>query len=251
MSVPRVRERISAACRRAGRDPASVRLVAVTKGHAADEVARRILSEGVSDLGENRVQEWRDKASELPDEVEWHFVGSLQRNKVKYLADGKVALVHSLNSRRLADAMDAQGERRGHRFQALVEVDVAGEDAKQGIDPGRAADLVAHCRPLGHVEVVGLMAMAPHVRDPEEARPSFAALRSLGEDLGLDELSMGMSRDFEVAIEEGATIVRVGTALFEDAGGVEAAPAAVPDRTGAPPEPVRNRDAEERRGGSR
>lgn len=215
MSVATVRARIEAACRRAGRDPSSVRLVAVTKGHGDEEIRRRILDEGVLHLGENRVQEWRDKAAALPSEVHWHFVGSLQRNKVKYLADGKVALVHSLDSRRLADAMDLHGGRRGHRFRALVEVDLAGEETKGGIAADEVAALLDHCAPLAHVEVVGLMAMAPFTDDPERTRPVFAALRELADRFGLAERSMGMSRDLEVAVEEGATIVRVGTALFE------------------------------------
>lgn len=213
-----MRGRIGAACRRVGRDPASVRLVAVTKGRPADEIRRRVLSEGLLDLGENRVQEWRDKAAALPREVRWHFVGSLQRNKVKYLADAGVSLVHSLNSRRLADAMDQQGARRGHRFRALIEVDVAGEETKQGIAPSDAGRLLDHCRPLEHLEVVGLMAMAPFSQDPEDARPVFASLRALCDRLELPEASMGMSGDLEVAVEEGATLVRVGTSLFEDAG---------------------------------
>lgn len=228
MSVAAVRGRIADACRRAGREPSSVRLVAVTKGHPAAEIRRRILSEGALDLGENRVQEWREKAAELPGDVRWHFVGSLQRNKVKYLADGKVALVHSLNSKRLATAMNDGGERRGHRFRVLIEVDVAGEETKQGIAADEADELLDHCGTLPHVEVVGLMAMAPFTDDPEEARPTFAALRSLRDRLGLRELSMGMSRDLEIAVEEGATIVRVGTALFEED---DAAPAGAEDAT--------------------
>jgi len=215
VSLATVRARIDAACERAGRDPSSVRLVGVTQGHEADEIRRRLVDHGLVDLGENRVQEWRDKAAMLPPEVRWHFVGSLQRNKVKYLAEGGVAMVHSLNSRRLADAMQAQGERRGHRFRALIEVDVAREDAKQGVATDEVAPLLRHCEELSHVEVVGLMAMAPFADDPEQARPYFRQLGTLADELGLAERSMGMSGDFEVAIEEGATMVRVGTALFE------------------------------------
>lgn len=215
MSLATVRARIDAACERVGRDPSGVRLVGVTKGHDADEVRRRLVDRGLLDLGENRVQEWRDKADDLPSEVRWHFVGSLQRNKVKYLAEGGVAMVHSLNSRRLADAMQAQGQRRDHRFEALIEVDVAGEDAKQGVATDEVAPLLRHCRDLSHVEVVGLMAIAPFTADPEQARPYFQELRRLADELDLTERSMGMSGDFEVAIEEGATMVRIGTALFE------------------------------------
>lgn len=216
MSLDGVRARIAAACARAGRDPAEVRLVAVTKGHDAAEIRRRLIDRGVLDLGENRVQEWRDKAAALPAEVRWHFVGTLQRNKVKYLADAGVTLVHSLNSARLADALDDQGGRRGHRFRALVEVDVAEEAAKQGVPVAEVGALLDHCRGKEHLEVVGLMAMAPFADDPEASRPHFRRLAALADALGLPERSMGMSGDFEVAIEEGATLLRVGTALFED-----------------------------------
>ncbi len=215
MSLASVRGRIEAACERVGRDPSSVRLIGVTKGHDADEIRRRLVDRGLLDLGENRAQEWRDKAAELPSEVRWHFVGSLQRNKVKYLADGGVSTVHSLNSRRLANAMHDQGLRRDHRFEALIEVDVAGEEAKQGVASDEVASLVRHCRDLSHVEVIGLMAIAPFADDPEQARPYFRELGRLADELGLAERSMGMSGDFEVAIEEGATMVRIGTALFE------------------------------------
>ena len=214
MSLASVRRRMEAACARAGRDPSQVTLVGVCKNHEADEVRVRLIDHGLLDLGENRVQEWRDKAAALPDEVRWHFVGNLQRNKVKYLADGKVALVHSLTSAKLADEMQAQGERRDHRFRALVEVDVAGEEAKQGVPPDEVAALLDHCRELDRVEVVGLMAMAPFSDDPEDARPYFRRLRGMADGFGLAERSMGMSGDFEVAIEEGATLIRVGSALF-------------------------------------
>jgi hypothetical protein len=238
VSLAAVRARIAAACARAGRDPSEVRLVAVTKGHEPDEIRRRLLACGVRDLGENRVQEWRAKAAALPADVRWHFVGSLQRNKVKYLADGGVTWVHSLNSARLADAMEAQAHRRGHRFRAFVEVDVAREEAKQGLPEEDLAELLTHCAPLERVEVVGLMALAPFTRDPEATRPVFRRLAQLAAEHGLPELSMGMSRDVEVAIEEGATIVRIGTALFEDERGDEA----------AGPEAAASATAEERRG---
>lgn len=209
-----MRSRIAAACARAGRDPSEVTLVGVSKGHDADEVRSTLVDAGLLDLGENRVQEWRDKAAALPETVRWHFIGSLQRNKVKYLADGGVTLVHSLNSARLADAMQAQGERRDHRFRVLIEVNVAGEDRKQGVPPAEVPDLLTHCGTLDRVEVVGLMAMAPFSDDPETARPHFRRLRELADAYELPERSMGMSGDFDVAIEEGATLVRVGTALF-------------------------------------
>lgn len=215
MSLDSVHERMRAACARAGRDPADVTLVAVTKNHGADEVRRDLIDRGVLDLGENRVQEWRDKAAVLPEQVRWHFIGNLQRNKVKYLAEASIHLVHSLNSVRLADALETQGRRRDHRFRALVEVDVANEEAKQGVGAADLDALLEHGRGLSHVEIVGLMAMAPFSDDPEDARPHFRRLRELADAHGLPERSMGMSGDFEVAIEEGATLIRVGSALFE------------------------------------
>lgn len=209
-----VEDRIAAACTRAGRTPATVKLVAVTKGHPVAEIEERILSRGCLVLGESRVQEWRDKAEQLSGwDIEWHLIGNLQRNKVKYCRPFHT--IHSLNSLRLADALQAQGERFEHRFRVLVEVNVAEEESKRGAGLDEARELVDYGRSLPNLEVTGLMAMAPFNEDPESARPVFAGLRELRDKLALVELSMGMSNDFEVAIEEGATIVRVGTALFE------------------------------------
>ncbi len=207
-----VLERIEAACERAGRDPAEVTLVAVTKGHDVDEIRRRVLAHGHRVLGENRVQEWLQKAAEIDDRVQWHLIGHLQRNKVKHVSG--VRLIHSLDSERLADALEAEGARAGVTFRTLLEVNVAGEAAKYGVASEDAAELARHVRSLGHVELHGLMTMAPYSEDPETSRPVFRHLRRLGDRLGLPGLSMGMSGDFEVAVEEGATWVRVGTALF-------------------------------------
>lgn len=222
MSLRSVRRRIEAACARAGRDPADVTLVAVTKGQDLDTIRREVLDHGHVLLGENRVQEWRDKRDALagdPDapDVEWHFIGNLQTNKVKYLAD--IHTVHSLNRVKLANTMEKQGAKRGFRTRAMVELNVSGEASKEGAEVGDAERLVEHARGLEHVDVAGLMAMAPYSDDPEDARPTFRRLRQLGEKLGLHELSMGMSGDFEVAIEEGATIVRVGSAIFDASDG--------------------------------
>lgn len=206
-------ERIAAACARAGRNPDDVTLVAVTKGRSVDEIERRVLAHGHRILGESYVQEWQPKRDALPDEIEWHLIGNLQRNKVKYLGD--VAVVHSLNSIRLANTMQKQGEKRGFALRAMLEVNIAGEENKHGLEPDRVEEVVEHAAGLSHVTVEGLMAMAPFSDDPEEARPHFARLRKLRDTVGVRELSMGMSGDFEVAIEEGATIVRIGSALFE------------------------------------
>lgn len=213
-----VQERIEAACRRAGRDPNDVKLIAVTKGHDVEEIEREVLDKGHCILGENRVQEWRDKAAAFDEadvDIEWHMLGNLQRNKVKYCMP--FALIHSLNSVRLADELERQGEKRDHIFRALVEVNVADEDSKRGAGLEEAERLVDYARGLEHVDVKGLMAIAPYSDNPEASRPTFVKLHTLRDRLKLEELSMGMSGDFEVAIEEGATMVRIGTAVFAPA----------------------------------
>ncbi len=213
--LERVQERIRAACERAGRDPAGVELVAVTKGHETSAIREAILEGGVRNLGENRIQEWRDKAAQLEgEEIRWHFIGNLQRNKVKYCLP--FHLIHSVNSVRLANELQRVGERREHHFDVLVEVNVAGEETKQGVHPGGLDELVEHVRQLPNVRVHGLMTMAPWFEEAEQSREVFRALREAARRLDLPQLSMGMSNDFEIAVEEGATIVRVGSALFEE-----------------------------------
>jgi len=207
-----VRERIERACARSARDPREVQLVAVTKGHDPATVRSGLLDHGHRVLGESRVQEWRPKADALGEDVEWHLVGHLQTNKVRYCRP--FALLHGVDSARLVDALEAAGERHGHVFPILLQVNVAGEDSKHGVDPAGLADLVARVRDAGHVRLEGLMTMAPYDPDPERARPVFRALRALAERHAHGSTSMGMSGDFEVAIEEGATWIRVGTALF-------------------------------------
>jgi hypothetical protein len=203
--VTAVRARIDAAARAAGRSPGSVRLVAATKTQSVDAV-RAVVAAGVADLGENRAQELAAKAPALaPLEPTWHFIGRLQRNKINQLAPW-VRWWSSIDRTELVDALAA----RVAGARVLIEVNVAGEAQKGGCAPAEAPDLVAHARARG-LEPVGLMTVAPLGGDP---RPAFATLRGLAERLGLAELSMGMSGDFEAAIGEGATIVRVGTALF-------------------------------------
>lgn len=206
-----VSARIAAACARAGRDPREVTLVAVTKGRSLEEIARAVLAHGHTVLGESRIQEWRDKAAALSG-VEWHFIGNLQRNKVKYCRP--FTLIHSLNSQRLADELSRYALRHGHTFRVLLEVNVAGEASKQGAPLAQALELAEYVRELPGVALEGLMTMAPYSDTPEDSRPIFQKLRELRDRLGLVHLSMGMSGDFEVAIEEGATLVRIGSALF-------------------------------------
>jgi pyridoxal phosphate enzyme (YggS family) len=206
-----ITSRIDAACKRANRDPSDVKLIAVTKGHTPAEIEAAVLSHGHRALGENRIQEWRDKAAQLPD-TEWHFIGNLQRNKVRYCQPFE--LIHSLNSERLADELSSYATKHNHTFRVLLEVNVAAEESKQGIALAQAPELAAYVKSLPGVELVGLMTMAPYSENPEDSRPSFQKLRELRDRLTLRHLSMGMSGDFEVAIEEGATLVRIGSALF-------------------------------------
>jgi pyridoxal phosphate enzyme (YggS family) len=216
-----VRARIAAACRRAGRDPAGVTLVAVTKTVSA-RVARVAADLGAADLGENRPQELWRKAAEVPA-ARWHLIGHLQRNKIDRTAP-LVRLIHSADSVRLLDALDAFGRNRGGPVPVLLEVNCSGEQTKGGFRPADVPGLSDSLVSLAGVSVRGLMTMAAFHDDPELCRPTFAELRRLRDELrsrtGLDlpHLSMGMSNDFEVAVEEGATFVRIGTTLFEGLG---------------------------------
>jgi len=191
--------------------PRGVTLVAVSKSQPASAV-RDAYAAGQRVFGENYVQEWREKAdalADLPDLV-WHFVGSLQTNKVKYLA-GRVGLVHTVDREDLGREIARRFGQRGATARVLVEVNVGREAAKAGCDPGEVPALVGSLAALAHIEVAGLMCIPPADRDP---RPFFDALREMRDRLGLRELSMGMSADYPQAIAAGATIVRVGTAIF-------------------------------------
>ncbi len=216
-SLREIRERMREACIAAGRDPAEVTLVAVSKMHppaAVDEALRA----GQLDFGENYVQEVREKVPVLPAAIRWHYIGSLQRNKVKYLAPW-VHMIHTVDSLRLAQEIDHRAAEHGRTIPVLLQVNVAREDVKSGCSVEEAPALAEQIARLGHLELRGLMTMPPFWQ-AEQVRPFFAGLRELRErlraDLGLDlpELSMGMTADFEVAIAEGATLVRVGTAIF-------------------------------------
>ncbi|MCL6551702.1 MAG: YggS family pyridoxal phosphate-dependent enzyme [Firmicutes bacterium] len=215
----RARARIAAAAARAGRDPAAVTIVGVTKGVDVERI-REALAAGLRDLGENRIQEALPKIAALGPGPRWHFVGRLQRNKARWAA-GSFAMVHSVDSVPLADALDRAAARAGRRLPVLIEVNVAGEPTKAGVAPDAAAALVAAVRARAHLEPVGLMTVAPVAASPEHVRPIFRTLRELRDRLregpggpAFVELSMGMSDDFEVAVEEGATLVRLGRAIF-------------------------------------
>lgn len=216
-----VEERLEAACRRAGRRRNDVRLVAVTKT-VGIETARAAVALGLADLGENRPQELWKKAAALP-EATWHLIGHLQRNKIERTLP-LVKLTHAVDSLRLLDALEAEGQKRGVIASVLLEVNASGEAAKQGFAPADVRGLAPILDGQLWVRVCGLMTMAAFAADPEATRPTFVLLRELlgglraqcdPERHPLAELSMGMSNDFEVAVEEGATLVRLGTSLFE------------------------------------
>jgi hypothetical protein len=219
-NLAEIRERIATAALKAGRQPEDIRLVAVSKTHPAalvDEAARA----GQKLFGENYVQEFTAKAGEVAEPVEWHFIGHLQSNKVRQIA-GKVSLIHSVDRLSLAEEIDRQLGKLGQACSVLIEVNVAGEATKGGTTAAAALELVRSVAALPNVHIVGLMTMPPFFDDPEAARPYFRELRELSvaieheaiPNVEMRELSMGMSGDFEVAIEEGATLVRVGTAIF-------------------------------------
>ena len=210
-----VRGRIAAACERAGRDPASVTLIGVSKTHSAQAVVEAY-GEGLRDFGENRVQEAVPKIDEVRRLLggspmpSFHLIGHLQTNKVR-AALGAFSLIQSVDSIRLLDAIAANA---AGPVRVLIEVNVAGEASKFGVAPGDLPALLAHARSLDAIKVEGLMTVAPPASDPDEVRPVFQQLRALAHGAGLSTLSMGMSDDFEVAIEEGATHVRIGRAIF-------------------------------------
>ncbi|MGQ9692710.1 MAG: YggS family pyridoxal phosphate-dependent enzyme [Thermaceae bacterium] len=210
MSLPRVLERIAQAAKRAGRRAEEVRLVAVTKGHSVEEIKEKVLAYGAFPLGESRVQEALSKMEALG--AEWHFIGPLQRNKAKFMP--RFAMVHSLDSLRLAQALNRVGEREGRPLRVLVEVNLGREPQKHGFLEEDLPEALAQIRELPFLQVEGLMTVAP-VAPAHVLRPLFTRLSSLADRFGLKERSMGMSDDFELAVEEGATLVRVGRAVFD------------------------------------
>jgi hypothetical protein len=207
-NVAEVRGRIEAAARRANRDPDDVELLAAVKYVPLEELGT-LRQAGLTLFGENRAQELEAKAQAHPD-ARWHFIGQLQSRKVRQLV-GRVELIHSVASDSVLKELGRHGT---PDTEVLVEVNVAGEASKAGIAPGALADFIARCP----VRVTGLMAMPPAASAPAASRPHFARVRELAEQHGLARLSMGTSQDFEIAVEEGATIVRIGSVLFQGAG---------------------------------
>ena len=218
-SLASVQRIIADAAHRSGREPGDVTLVAVTKTWPADVILEAIAA-GATDLGENRAQEFREKVTLLGDRARWHFVGHLQTNKVRHVV-GACELIHSLDRPGLAEAIARRAKVAGTEQDILIEVNVAGDPNKHGVEPARAVALALEVQELEGVRVRGLMTIPPYVEDPSLSRPHYKDLAALSAQLvaelpGAGALSMGMSQDFEVAIEEGATIVRVGTAIFGD-----------------------------------
>jgi len=222
--VKEVRDRIEKAAKRAGRDPADIALVAVTKGVEIERI-REAIASGITILGESRVQEARPKMEALGRDVSWHFVGPLQRNKVKYIV-GEVDLIHSVDSIELAEEIDHRAQRKGIVQKILLEVNISGEKRKFGIPPSEVVPVTKAIGTLENISLRGMMTVPPLSSNPEDSRPYFRRLRELRDEiiaLGIStpdfvELSMGMSGDFEIGIEEGATLVRIGTAIFGKVG---------------------------------
>lgn len=215
-----VEENIRRACGRAGRDPRDVTLIAVSKTKPV-ELLREAYDLGTRVFGENKVQEIVEKYEALPKDIHWHMIGHLQRNKVKYIID-KVDLIHSVDSVRLAETIEKEAAKHDLTANILLEVNVAEEESKFGLKVDEVEQVVDEIAKFSHIKVCGLMTIAPFVENPEENRPYFRRLRNLSVDIGgknvdnvtMSILSMGMTNDYEVAVEEGATMVRVGTGLF-------------------------------------
>ncbi|RKY00604.1 YggS family pyridoxal phosphate-dependent enzyme [Candidatus Poribacteria bacterium] len=219
-NVKRVKERVAEAALRAGRDPSEITIVAVSKNFPVEAIEEAIEA-GITDIGENRVQEAEAKFNRIGRVVRWHMVGHLQRNKVKK-ALNIFDLIHSVDSVRLLEELEKRAAQRGEVVEVLVQVNTSGEETKFGLKPEEVEGFMEIAAQKEHVRVLGLMTIGPLVDDPEKARPCFAMLREIKErvegmklpNVEMRHLSMGMTNDFEVAIEEGADMVRIGRAIF-------------------------------------
>lgn len=215
-----VEEKISDACKRVGRNPEEVTLIAVSKTMPVEAI-REAMECGVIEFGENRPQELRDKQAEITEPLHWHMIGSLQTNKLKYVI-GKTVLIHSVDSVHLAQAINEMSGKKGLVTDILLEINVAGEESKHGISPEELEETVRTLATYSDIKIRGLMTVAPYTEDAEENRIYFKQMKQLMVDINsknidnvyMDILSMGMTGDYEIAIEEGATLVRVGTGIF-------------------------------------
>ena len=219
-NLEQVEQNIERACKKAGRARSEVTLIAVSKTKPV-EMIQEIYDAGCRDFGENKVQELCEKIEQLPNDIKWHMIGHLQRNKVKYIVD-KVSMIHSVDSLRLAEEISKEALKKNVTVSVLIEVNVAGEETKFGVAPSEVEELLRQVAVLPGIVVKGLMTIAPFVDNPEDNRRYFAALKQLSVDITkknidnitMNVLSMGMTGDYTVAIEEGASFVRVGTGIF-------------------------------------
>ena len=221
-NLKKVQETVELACRKSGRDPKEVTLIAVSKTKPVSAI-REAYDAGVRDFGENRVQELLEKIDLLPGDIRWHLIGHLQKNKVKYIV-GRVCLIHSVDSLELAKEIDRQAEKKGvDKVNILIEINIGAEDSKFGIRPEEAPDLVDRIMSdTSRIGLQGIMCVAPYVVNPEENRQYFVKMRKIivdimnqvGHNGHVDVMSMGMTGDYPVAVEEGATMIRVGTGIF-------------------------------------
>ena len=219
-NLANVEKNIEQACKNAGRSRDEVTLIAVSKTKPV-EMLQEIYDENIRDFGENKVQELCSKMEQLPSDIRWHMIGHLQRNKVKYIV-GKVELIHSVDTYRLAEEINIQAKKQNVIVPILVEVNIAHEESKFGISAEDAILLVEEISKLENIRIKGLMTIAPYVENPEDNRLYFRKIKQLSVDINaknidniyMDTLSMGMTNDYVVAVEEGATMVRVGTAIF-------------------------------------
>jgi pyridoxal phosphate enzyme (YggS family) len=219
-NLKKVEENVCKACEKAGRDRSEVTLIAVSKTKPV-EMLQAVYDLGPRDFGENKVQEMCDKMEVLPADIRWHMIGHLQTNKVKYIV-GKTALIHSVDSLHLAEEIEKQAAKKDVIVSILIEVNIAEEESKFGIHKQETMDLVRQISQMPHLRIEGLMTIAPYVENPEENRDYFRQIRQLSVDIAeqnidnvhMNVLSMGMTGDYMVAIEEGATMVRVGTGIF-------------------------------------
>ena len=215
-----VKKRVEERCLACGRDPGEVTLIAVSKTKPLSDI-ESLISIGVREFGENKVQELKDKYENVSTPVNFHLIGHLQTNKVKY-AVGRACMIHSLDSVHLAECIEKEASKKDVRIPVLIEVNVAEEDSKFGLKTDEVLPLINEIKDFPHIQIEGLMTIAPFVENPEDNRPVFRSLKQLLLDIksknidnvNMNVLSMGMTNDFEVAIEEGATMVRVGTAIF-------------------------------------
>lgn len=212
-SLTTVQNKIAEAAKRSGRDPSEITLVAVTKTHGAD-VINEAVAAGVTDIGENKVQEILAKYDDVTSGVRWHLIGHLQTNKVKSIVD-KVCMIHSVDSLHLAEEINKRCKAIGKTMDILIQVNAAGEEQKSGVAPKDVLPLYNEVSKLENLRVRGLMQIAPETDNPESIRKYFKEVKEIFDSIpGLDVLSMGMSGDYEIAIEEGATMVRIGSAIF-------------------------------------